>query len=181
MSTCLTRAGRREILSERAGVPSAGTQRPSHISPLTGAPMTTHRRLLAVATSAAVVALAACGDDPAAPALDCTGGVPLAVGATVNGTLEEGDALDIDGAYLDRFALAVTSDRTVTITMRSPELDSFLWLRTAGGAVITTNDDGGGGVNGLDARIVRDLERECYLVEATTFPGQTGAYTLTVQ
>jgi hypothetical protein len=62
--------------------------------------------------------------------------------------------------------------------MRSNTVDSFLWLLTEDYDEITNDDDGGGN---LDARIVRNLGRGCYLVEATTFPGETGGYTLTVQ
>lgn len=123
--------------------------------------------------------LVACGGDSTGPVdLNCVGGTPLAVGATVNGTLLEGDDLDVDGAYLDRFALTVEESSSIQFTMRSDDLDAFLWLLRPNGNVITQDDDSGGG---LDAQITQSLDRGCYLVEATTFPGETGAYVLTVQ
>ncbi len=129
---------------------------------------------------ASIVFLTAGCSDSTGPEdlVTCTGGTPLAVGATVNGTLAEGDELDFDGAYLDRYALAVQQGGTHEVTMRSTELDSFLWLvNPDSGDIIAFDDDSGGG---LDARIVHPLDRGCYWVEATTFPGESGAYTLSV-
>lgn len=145
--------------------------------------MTSSSRVSTLAAGLALVTLFGCGDDPTGPSLTCTGGSPLAVGGTVNGTLQQGDDLDIDGAFLDRYALSVTSSATITITMRSNEVDAFLWLLDAEDeTVIDSDDDGGGGDTGLDARIQRSLDRGCYWVEATSaFAGPTGAYTLTVQ
>jgi hypothetical protein len=128
--------------------------------------------------------IAACGDSsPAGPEdLNCTGGAPLSVGATVNGTLEEGDDLDIDGAFLDRYALTVNQGGQIEITMRSTAVDAFLWLLETNESVIAFDDDSGGGPGGLDARITRNLSTGCYLVEATSaFPGETGPYTLEVR
>jgi hypothetical protein len=124
--------------------------------------------------------LTACGDDDGTgpEPLTCTGGTALVLGTTVNGTLEEGDDLDSDGAYLDRFALTVEQRGVIRITMRSADLDSWLWLLNSSGGLVDYDDDGAGGVNGLDARIERELNRGCYLVEATTFVGETGAYSL---
>ena len=79
--------------------------------------------------------LTSCGGDSPTqgePPLSCSGGVPLAVGSTISGELQPGDELDIDGAFLDRYALAVPTAATVRITMRSGEVDSFLWLLTFG-------------------------------------------------
>lgn len=135
---------------------------------------------VSVVIVAVASAFAACGDgDSTGPSnLNCTGGTALAVGASVNGMLEQGDDADIDGAFLDRYALTVEQGGTIEITMRSSDLDSFLWLLQPDGDVIEGDDDGGGN---LDALITRSLNRACYLVEATTFLGQSGAYTLSVQ
>ena len=65
--------------------------------------------------------------------------------------------------------------------MRSTAVDAFLWLLSESGAVLAQDDDSGLGVNGLDAQITETLSEGCYLVEATTFEGETGAYTLTVE
>ncbi len=137
------------------------------------------RKLAGSAVLLALFLAAACGGDSTGPVdLSCVGGTPLAVGATVNGSLQEGDDLDVDGAYLDRFALTVEESGNIRITMRSDDLDAFLWLLRPNGAVITADDDSGGG---LDAQITQSLDRGCYLVEATTYFGETGAYVLSVQ
>lgn len=139
-------------------------------------------RMQVVVLTLATAALAACGDDgPSGPStLNCTGGAALSVGANVGGTLQDGDQLDIDGAYLDRYALTVSQSGTIEITMRSTQLDAFLWLLDDEGAEIEQDDDDGGGVTGFDAQIVRTLSRGCYLIDATTWPDETGSYTLTV-
>ncbi len=127
---------------------------------------------------ASLIGLSACGggDSPTDGSLECSGGSPLTIGAGVTGTLQAGDALDIDGAYLDRYALEVEQTGTVRITMSSTQVDAFLWLRTPGGSMLTADDDSGGGNN---ARITQSLSRGCYLVEATTFgEGDTGSYDL---
>jgi hypothetical protein len=126
---------------------------------------------------AGLVGLSSCGgDSPTDNSLDCSGGSPLSIGAGVTGTLQAGDALDIDGAYLDRYALEVGQTGTVRITMTSAAVDAFLWLRSPSGSVLTADDDSGGG---SDARITQSLSRGCYLVEATTFfEGETGGYNL---
>jgi hypothetical protein len=123
--------------------------------------------------------LSSCGgsDSPTDNSIECSGGPPLGLGSTVSGRLESGDALDVDGAYLDRYSLAISRGATVRITMRSAAVDSWLWLRSSGGgAAITSDDDSGGG---LDAQFTETLSRGCYLVEATSLgDGQTGNYTL---
>ncbi|MEJ2502589.1 MAG: hypothetical protein P8177_04600 [Gemmatimonadota bacterium] len=123
----------------------------------------------------------ACGDDddPTSPGLECEGGTPLSVNETRTGTLEEGDDLDVDGAFLDRYALAVEDGASVVITMDSDDVDAYLWLLSSGGSVIENDDDSGDGFN---ARIEETLSRGCYLVDATSsFPDDVGDYTLRVQ
>lgn len=141
--------------------------------------MKTHAKLVSLIALAAV-ALTGCGSDGGTgpEELGCSGGTALAVGQTVNGTLEQGDDLDIDGAYQDRYALTVEQGGTIEISMSSSDLDAFLWLLSTGEGVIETDDDGG---DGLDARISTSLESGCYLVDATTFPDFSGGYELSVQ
>jgi hypothetical protein len=126
--------------------------------------------------------LTSCGgsDSPTDNTLECSGGPVLGLGANATtGTLQAGDGLDIDGAYLDRYSLAIRSGATVRITMRTAAFDSFLWLKASGGATIDFDDDGGGG---LDAQITETLARGCYLVEATSLgAGHTGNYTLSAE
>jgi hypothetical protein len=126
-----------------------------------------------------LLAVACGGDDPTSVVLGCEGGTPLAVNQTMNGTLEEGDMLDIDGAYLDRYALTVEEDASLVITMDSEDVDAFLWLLSTGESVINNDDDSGEGFN---ARIEQRLNRGCYFVEATSATAdESGDYTLRVQ
>lgn len=129
------------------------------------------------ATVLFVVLFSACGDSGTGPdTLNCSGGAALVLGTTLNGTLAEGDDLDVDGAFLDRYALAVPDAGLIRITMRSDDVDAWLWLLSSTGSVLESDDDSGGD---LDARIERTLSRGCYLVEATSAsPGQVGAYSL---
>ena len=141
------------------------------------------RTLFVPAVFVLLLGLASCGgsDSPTDNSLECSGGTVLGLGANATtGTLQAGDDLDpADGAYLDRYSLAIQSGATVLITMRTAAFDSFLWLRTSGGAVIESNDDGGGG---LDAQITESVGRGCYIVEATSLgAGHTGTYTLTAE
>jgi hypothetical protein len=109
---------------------------------------------------------------------DCSGGVDIAVGEVRNGTLQAGDDLDVDGAYLDPYALRVSSDQTVNITMTSTAVDAWLWLLDDDGNVLDVDDDSAGGTNAL---ITIPLSRGCYVVEATSYsPGETGSYTVSV-
>lgn len=138
------------------------------------------RAQLVLLIALVAVALTGCGSDGGTgpEQLECSGGTALAVGQTVNGTLEPGDDLDIDGAYQDRYALTVEQGGTIEISMSSSDVDAFLWLLSVGENVIEFNDDGG---DGTDARISESLERGCYLVDATTFPDFSGGYELSVQ
>ncbi len=124
--------------------------------------------------------LAACGgDDPSGPDLSaCPGGTELRMDHTVSGTLAEGDALDIDGAYLDRFAFGLDSGGTVRISMTSEDVNAWLWLLSSDESVLGHDNDSGTGTNSL---LVQSLDAGCYYVEATTaFPGESGSYTLTL-
>ena len=139
-------------------------------------------RIYALALTCGALAFAACGDDPTGPPLDCLGGMALSIGASENGSLQQGDDLDIDGAFMDRYALEVRDRETVEITLRSGAFDAFLWLLTEDEEVLESNDDGGVGVNETDAQITRTLARGCYFVDATSWEaGETGNYTLTVR
>jgi hypothetical protein len=127
-----------------------------------------------------LIGLASCGEGTTG--LNCGGGTPIAIGETLQGVLEEGDLTDVDGAFLDRYSLAITPTANYQITMRSDELDAYLWLIQGGFNVIAANDNFAGSENGTDARIARGLLSGCYIIEATSAePGETGTYTLTVQ
>src|SRR4051794_39676029 len=68
---------------------------------------------------------------------------------------------------------------TYVITMRSTQLDSYLYLENSSGQVLAQDDDGGGN---HDARIIYTPSSSgSYTVVATSFrPGETGNYTVTI-
>lgn len=139
------------------------------------------RSLALTSTAAGLLWLTACSDPVTGINDDCDEGTPVINGSVIDGTLGPGDELDVDGAYLDAYLLTVPSVTTYVITMRSAEVDAWLWVRAGYGAVYG-DDDSGGGVNGSDARIFRSLVGSCYRIEATTLGiGEVGAYTLTVE
>lgn len=89
-----------------------------------------------------------------------------------------------DGSFFDSYV--VYSTRPCTITMRSAQVDPFLFvLNGRTGAIVTADDDSAGGVNGLDAQVSLaacnaggdPLE----VLANTALPAETGAYTFRVQ
>lgn len=133
----------------------------------------------AVAFAAFVsVGLTGCDTLTGTDDLECSGGQQIAVGESVNGSLQPGDDLDVDGAFLDRYALAVEDDGEVTITLTSVDFDAWLWLLDEDESVLDSDDDSAGDFN---ARITMSLDRGCYLVDATSFEeGETGDYELVI-
>ena len=114
----------------------------------------------------------------------------------LDGRLEDGDCRTNEIApgtplpsFADEISVTLFSSGTLTITMRSTDLDSLLFLlnRTAScsngcseaqAMVITGDDDSGGGVNGLDAFISMDLAAGTYIILVTSIDAQAGNYSL---
>jgi hypothetical protein len=99
------------------------------------------------------------------------------VGQTANGTLGEGSCLAAEYILVDYYEMRISSQRSVTLTMRSAQMDAYLrvWKRDTG-ALVASDDDSGGG---LDARLTHDFPAGTYVIGATTVSaGQTGSYTL---
>jgi hypothetical protein len=115
---------------------------------------------------------------PAAPAP-----VPVRVGQTVRGTLQEGSAVEDDGSFYDLYLVSGAAGERVVIEMRSGDFDAYLvGGRLVNGAfeALEEDDDGAGGT---DARLEVTLDGSGrYAVLANAFlAGETGAYTLSVQ
>ena len=114
------------------------------------------------------------------PFLNCTVAQTYTFGATVNGTLGTGDCVTPDGAYIDRHQFTLATARTVTITMTSDEVDSFLYLFDAQGAMLARNDDQG--IETFDSRISVSLPAGTYAIGASAYDQfEAGAYTLRTQ
>jgi hypothetical protein len=73
----------------------------------------------------------------------------LAVGQSVQGTLTVSDLTWGDNARYDLYTFYGQAGQTVTITMTSPQFDTYLILQDQNGNQIAYNDDGGGGTNSL--------------------------------
>jgi eukaryotic-like serine/threonine-protein kinase len=109
--------------------------------------------------------------------------VEVAVGSTVTGILESGNALDNDGAFATLYLLRGAPGERVLVDLGSAEFDAYLHGgRMAGGVFVAEmrDDDGGPGTG---ARLAARLDDEgAYAVLATSLaPGGTGAYKLTVR
>lgn len=110
------------------------------------------------------------------------GGEAIAVGATVNGALD-------NTAYFQDWTFDGAAGDVVTITLvnTSGDLDPFLYLLDADGATLTTNDDADdASVGAFNSQIVSfTLPADgSYIIRATRFGdefgGTTGSYALTL-
>jgi hypothetical protein len=109
------------------------------------------------------------------------GNCPIAnhtLGSTTTATLASGDCQFSDGTFVDLYRFTVTTTRSVTITMRSTAVNSYLYLATAVGDDIAENDNGAGG---NDARITATLNPGTYIIGANSLVPGSGQYTLTTQ
>lgn len=104
--------------------------------------------------------------------------LPLAPGATAEGTLG-------DGRSLDYYRFEAPAGALVSLAMRraSGDLDPLLFLADANGRELATDDDGGGGQNAAIVDFVVPATG-VYLIGATRFERASGAtrggYTLTL-
>lgn len=104
----------------------------------------------------------------------------LAPGRTVSGRLTElSDLLD-DGTYADYYLLYGDAGQRIVLELRSAEFDAFLFVFSEDGQLVALDDDSAGQSN---ARIEMTLPSTgAYLVVANAYgPGQTGAYTLSLE
>jgi hypothetical protein len=142
----------------------------------------THR-LPTAAIALALLMLPGCDRDPLgsdvqATFQNCATVRTYSVGQTVNGTLSGSSCiLPGDGSYVDYYEMRLSSQSSVTLTMRSAQVDAYLlvWNR-ATGALVTQDDDSGGG---LDARLTYSFPAGTYVIGANSYDaGETGSYTL---
>jgi hypothetical protein len=104
----------------------------------------------------------------------------LQCGIATTGTLQTGDCvLSSDNTLFDVWTFTGVAGQSVTITMDSTAVDSYLILLNPSGGVVDEDDDSNGGNN---ARITATLPSSgTYEVVTNTFAaGQTGSYTVRV-
>jgi hypothetical protein len=97
---------------------------------------------------------------------------PYSVGQTVNGTLRPSNCI-LQPHYTDYYEMIISRQRSVTLTMRSTEVDAYLRVMDAAGAVVVFDDDSGGG---LDAQLTHGFPAGTYVIHAKAVSG--GSYTL---
>jgi hypothetical protein len=130
---------------------------------------------------AATSLLAGCDSSPTASVpnfLDCDRVESISIGETVNGQLSGSDCvLAEDGTLVDYYTFRVSSSRSVTITMRSNDVDSFLFLIDEDGDLVDYDDDGDPNTE-LGSRIDVTLPEGRYYIGANAYEDDAGSYTL---
>jgi hypothetical protein len=101
----------------------------------------------------------------------------IAAGQTRSGTLTASSCLLPNGSAGAGWLLTLTSETTLRLSMTSSALDAIVVITDMQLNGLIGNDDGG---TGTDALLFARLPAGSYVVWATTFPGETGAYQLTV-
>ncbi|MGV3579315.1 PPC domain-containing protein [Brevundimonas sp.] len=107
---------------------------------------------------------------------------PIAIGDTVEGSLEASDGANDSGQRADAYAFTGTAGQRIVVTMSSDAFDTYLELfadNAEGRYSLDTDDDGAG--EGTNSRLTFTLSEDGpYVIEARAFGGEgDGAYTLT--
>lgn len=105
----------------------------------------------------------------------------IAVGQTINASLDVGDCLQTTGEWSDGYILTISQTMTVQIDESSQAFDTYLVLARFQGGIITPlaeDDDGGAGLN---SQITISLTPGTYIILATSFDqAVTGPYAVSV-
>ena len=103
----------------------------------------------------------------------------ISCGQTVSGSLSNQDCVLNDGSFVDYYEFPGTIGQSITATMRSNSVNSYLALLDPDDEDVQENNNGAGG---NDARISFQLDRNGnWAVAAGSFsPNETGPYTLTL-
>jgi hypothetical protein len=114
------------------------------------------------------------GDTPAAP----IAARPLRVGETVTSSLNDGDAVESDGSWVEAYTFQGRRGQAVTIELRSTAFDTYLHLSAPDFWV--ANDDAATGATDSRIAVVLPADGE-YRVKANALrEGAAGEYTLRV-
>lgn len=118
----------------------------------------------------------------AAPATATSTPRPIQVGQTVQGSLDETDAiLEDDDTFYDTWLFNGRRGQRVQIEMKADSIDPFISFGKMNGAEFSSirNDDDGG--DGTNARMTVTLSEDGqYVIRANEVGTRTGAYTLSV-
>ncbi len=112
-------------------------------------------------------------------------GPAAARGVTLPATMESAITAEMpplpngSGGGAEFFSFEVAEETLLLAAMSSQELDAYLTLYDATGAVVAENDDDG---YSTDSMLVALLQPGAYVIAASTyFAGEAGAYTLTLE
>lgn len=109
--------------------------------------------------------------------------LPIEIGQTIEGTLEQDDAILDDNTYYDIYTFRATAGTRVSITLRSDDFDSFLafgrWINDDI-EISETDDDSGGGFTGYDSQLQLTIPSTgTWAIQVNTInPFEVGEYTI---
>ncbi|HEY7472910.1 MAG TPA: hypothetical protein VIE68_11245 [Gemmatimonadota bacterium] len=106
------------------------------------------------------------------------GAIPEGATASVSGTLDASDPKRTDESWYEGWSIDVQEGQRALFLLRSPDFDTYLTLVSPTGRGF--NDDDGGG--GTDSRLEMTFDEggRWTVVANTLRPGDSGAYTLSV-
>jgi len=107
---------------------------------------------------------------------------PIAVGATVNGTLAEGDTRLGSGEFTDRYRFTARRGQRIRAEVTAGKFDTYLMLRRPDGSQDDNDDTQVDGATSTNSRIDTVLaeDGEYVLVVTSYRPGETGEYRLSL-
>lgn len=107
---------------------------------------------------------------------------PIAIGATVNGRLDERDGRRGSGEYADSYRFSARRGQRVTISLSADKLDTYLMLARPDGSQDANDDTESGGETSTDSRIDTVLAEDGeYVVTVSSYrPAEAGEYRLTL-
>lgn len=99
-------------------------------------------------------------------------------GVSITGNIAATDC-NFGGFYTDEYLVVLDAGQTLTVTMRSGAVDSWLELYDSDGNRVDQDDDSGGGNDAM--MVFTSPSLDAYAIDASTFgTGATGAYTLAI-
>ena len=107
---------------------------------------------------------------------------PIRIGATIDGSLAEGDGRLASGEFTDRYRFTARRGQRVRIEMSSDKVDTYLALRRPDGTQDANDDTETDGQTSTNSRIDTVLAEDGeYVIVATSYrPGESGSYRLSL-
>jgi subtilisin len=113
----------------------------------------------------------------------CTS-APISFGQTINGTLSNTDCRLSDNSFFDSYTFSGTAGQSISVSMTSATIDTYLLLLGPDGTLLAEDDDGGSGLNSRippESGTLTLPVTGTYRILANSFaPNVTGTYSLTL-